>query len=275
MVHKGSLVGTVSLWRNLKKIKLRGFTRINPRTRTQEKMKKSIIPALAVLTVTAFTSHAQAQILWTASGPITGLSDIATNGSYFDAIKGSTFAATSDQTIGTTTFNIINSGGTEVDGPGHISLTNLAATNGGDGSFTSASPSSAAYANVLSGVSYIINGNPAGSINLSGLTSGNKYQVEVWDATSSTNSENDSALMSGVSPVELSESEFAVGTFTASGSTFSFTFSVPADHVTQYAGISAVAVREIATVPEPSTWALILGGLGFLIFLSRRNLLRL
>jgi len=237
-----------------------------------KKIQKHLILAFTVLTGVVLTGSAQAQVLWTTPSLITGVGDIATNGSYLDAIKASTVEATIDQTIGTTTFNIINSGGTEVDGPGDITLSNFLTTAGNDGSFTSAPPSSAAYANILRGVTGVQIGDPAGTVTLNGLTSGSEYQVQVWNATAS--SENDIAELSGASPVELNGSDFVLGTFTATGSSQSFDFSVPADNVTPYAAISAVAVRDLTETPEPVTWALMLGSMAFLVLLVPRNLLK-
>ena len=226
-------------------------------------MKNYLISSLVLVAVAALTGSARAQILWTSVGTITGLSDISTDGSYFDALQTSTNVNFNkkEQTIGDTVFHVINTNGTEADGLIAITGSN---TTGFDGSFTSAPPSSAAYAAVLGGNAFVQN--KSGTIVLSGLTFGDVYQVEVWNSTKHSTTYDAGTI----TPAILTGGDFALGTFTATASTHSFTFanSVGGD---TYGVIDAIAVRDITQVPEPSTWALMLGGMGFLVLLARRH----
>jgi len=120
-------------------------------------MKKHL-PIIALLAMAVLTGSAHAQISWSAPTAITGVSDISTAGTYLDAVQASTNSNFSKpvETIGDTTFNIMNpnGSGTESTGPGFIALENTD-TTGFLGSFSSAPPSSAAYANVLLGCAFI------------------------------------------------------------------------------------------------------------------------
>jgi hypothetical protein len=134
----------------------------------------------------------------------------------------------------------------------------------GDGSTDYSTP----YAAILAGTAY----QDASSTSLLTVTMGSvsnplvvgqEYQVQVWDAADYGRA----AVFSGVDPVTLN-AQYAIGTFTATATSEKFT--VEADPVSDspYAEINAISLE---AVPEPSTYAMMLGGLLFLGLLFRRQ----
>jgi len=228
---------------------------------------KAFSKTCLVLSVLAFLvvgAPVRAQfITWNSIGTISGDSDVLTNGAYLDAIKSSTVLATADDVVNGVTFHLINTSGAETDGPDYIALSNVS-TGGGDGGFAGGS---AAYQNLMRGVSYVAR-NATGTITLSGLTVGHQYQVQVWNA--SATSENDLAQLQGTTNTLLNGHNFAVGTFTATSLSDSFNFTVPSSgNVTGYAGITAISLRDLTAVPEPSTYAMLAAGAVALFGLAR------
>jgi hypothetical protein len=129
---------------------------------------------------------------------------------------------------------------------------------------------STAYQNLLStiGFGYFVNG----TVTVSGLTSGDNYQVQVWSSYpySSPNAHTTFTGPSGSNTVTLlpENNQFALGTFTASGSTESFNY----DYGNRYGLVNAVSVRELASAPEPSTVGLLgLGLLGVMLLVRHQR----
>jgi hypothetical protein len=218
----------------------------------------SLVFAAAVL---AASPALHAQIIW--GTPASGLGDassVAINGTYFDAIIAH-IGASPETVINPTTnvstvFNAYESN-TLTDGT--ITFNN-AAGYGGDGSGSSTTPYDAA----LNGTTFVQNG--IGQIQIGGLTQGDTYQIQIW------NVDNDPSRLTsytdGVNSVQFYYGN-VIGTFTAGSAieTIDYTNVVPDTEETFSAGeVNAVDVR---LVPEPSTYAMLFGGLGLLVLFMR------
>lgn len=198
--------------------------------------------SLALAIATVGTAHAQ--ILWIGTGPIADDSDVLTNGSYFDATQLQKDHTTSE-TVNGVVFNDFNN--TLTDG----TITLSGASEGSD-SYGGVGLS-ASYQAILTDTAYV-NASGTGTITIGSvanpLTVGDEYSVQIWLGSSTRQT-----IYSGVNPLELTGADFGVGTFTATSSTFSFTFTNAPSST--YGEIDAISVREL---PEPSTWAMMLGG---------------
>ncbi len=119
-------------------------------------------------------------------------------------------------------------------------------------------------------------------INISGLNFGQKYSVQIfeafWNANWATNftggsntSENVNLTGQDVGAGVSSVPQYLTGTFTASlGGVETISLGSP----TEFEIFDAIRVRT-AAVPEPSTWAMMLMGLGSIgMFARRRNIAR-
>ena len=224
--------------------------------------------ALGAMLSFASTAHAQfldAGMLWGNTMTMQGVSDIQTTAvidgetvatSYVDAAQMSPDQNSSVQ-VGDTIFNpLFSAANTD------ISITvpgGWLPHDSNNGTFPTASPSSVDYSNVVSHFGYN-NGGEGLRINFSNLTMGQTYEVELW-STSGFKSE-----FSGANAGDLGTGNtYVVGTFTAADTTASIT----AIDVAAYTTISDVALRQVS-VPEPSTYALMLGGLT-LLFVGLRH----
>jgi hypothetical protein len=212
-------------------------------------------------------SVAQAQIIFQTPVAITTTdgSQILTNGSYVDAVGGNGFWRPASLslpdpgaaiTIGDTTFNpIFSDSGITFSSPTGIG-------GGTDGSYSDATP----FLTVLDGVAYVGNFNPAdvetGTVTLHNLLAGHEYQVQVF------NDSYDQTLLHGTAPLntEVVAGAYSVGDFTAGSTTQTFTFD------SSVSGIGAIDAIVVEEIPEPSTWAMMFGGLALLGFCVRRKL---
>ena len=158
------------------------------------------------------------------------------------------------ETIGDTTFHLVTSGDTT------ITLGGATNTTGSEGF---ASTASTPYNNVLSNCAFVLAGQ-TGIINLNHLTIGNEYQVEIWSSDN-----RNTVFTTGATQIDLPGSDWALGTFTAASTTQSLNFTNATR--SPYGVITAVALRDIS-VPEPTTYAMMLGGLAILGFCVRRKL---
>ena len=237
--------------------------------KAQMKTLLTLVTGALGLLVFSTTVHAQS-IVWGSAQDMAGDTDvIVPTGSLIDA---ATFFG-SAVTVNSVTFNPLTSnGGSYSDASGNISITT---PSGGAGPYTTAfstsSPSSTNYSNLTSVIGYTV-GN-TGQVTLSGLTNGNTYQVEVWSYWTST-ATGGSTTFTGTTPVNLlsTNGQYALGTFTASGTTETFGYAVNASD--NHAVINAVTVFETSgspSVPEPSTYALLGLGVFALIMLQKRK----
>jgi len=228
---------------------------------------KSILPAMLLL-LTAGLLHAQI-ITWTRPSAITGDSDIVTMGTYIDAVK-TAGTASGDYTTGNgVVFHTHTASGAFSDG--HIALSGVGPnTNSGIGT---ASTTDAAYNAALTGILYFYSGDvnnpPTGTATFSGLTSGHDYRIQVWNTSGASGWGN--TTYTGSTPLDSISfaDDFAIGTFTATGSTAAFTISGNGG----FPMISAISLYAVPSVPEPSAYALI--GLGLLALIGFRRLRQL
>ena len=109
------------------------------------------------------------------------------------------------------------------------------------------------------------------TLTLSGLTSGQDYQLQVFTPYWNTNYET--KLISGANTVAMgntgSAPTYVLGLFTADATTQTFQFT--ANTGSSYGLLAAV---NVVAVPEPSTWAMLLlaGGLTSMVVLRRRRM---
>jgi hypothetical protein len=222
---------------------------------------KSLPFLLAAAFLATQVGNVSAQIDWTTTGSITGASNISTTGKFVAAIgvndSGNSLAyGTNPIQIGDTYFDPLFNGGNP----------DFTVSGVGDGSDGSGSTSSA-FQTVLDGVFYAgfaqSNDDPfyVGTVTLNNLHPGDEYQVQVFNAGSRQTD------VIGSDTVDLSDS-YAIGDFTATTSSESFTFRA-ANNPTDAGELGAVVLRD---VPEPSTYAMMLGGLALLGICVRRKL---
>jgi hypothetical protein len=235
-------------------------------------MKKILRMALPLFTLAALSAHAQVISWGSATDMSNPTSDVLNNGTTVDAAD-----FTGTFTINNVNFNLLSatSGGNYSDGSGIT----VFAGNGtyGDTNFSSGGtpPDSTNYNSLANQFGF--NFFNTGTVTLSGLNTGQTYQVEVWSSYKDAAGETETTLggPTGSNSVTLlpQDNQFATGTFTASGTSESFTFNYGAGGG-GYDLINAVSVRDVSgdsTVPEPSTYALMLAGLGALYMVSRRK----
>jgi hypothetical protein len=235
-------------------------------------MKHIIFGVSAALLLLASVG-AKAQIAWGSPETITDASNIATNGVYFDGINSyqnnggaNDFVPT---VVGTTTFNAL------VNVPGMSETTGTDGTitlssNGGNYRNPYTTGGSASYNYVLSQGSDAINGViTLGSLTHQ-LTIGDVYQVEAWDSYGGSYT----AHIDGNPALNFPAyaTTYAIGTFTATASTFTFDYGPAVVTNNSGAGfVNDLVVRDLGAAPEPSTYTMMLaGGIGLLFLLRRR-----
>ncbi len=219
-------------------------------------------------------ARAEAPIVWLSPVSETGKdSDILNSGTFFAAatagptttVNGVTFATESGFSGGVVSF------GANSD----ITYSGIQVASASYGS-APAPAYDAAYAALVDHGAYASRGGTV-AINLNNLTAGETYRVQVIEAfwnynwqTDYTAGGNSVALnLAGASPAAgvpaASAPEYVIGAFVANGSTETITLSAASSYMVP----DAISV---AAVPEPSTWAMLLGGFAALGFVGyRRN----
>jgi hypothetical protein len=220
-------------------------------------MKYFLLP-VAMLLALAGTVHAQ--VVWQntvggiVSGNYTGAdTDISING---------TFVAAVTENVNAGTYPIVVSDrGTTFDENSDSYITNI----GGGGEDGSGSTSSN-YKIALNGCAYAYTPNSY-TFTLTGLNANDEYQVEIWNVANdaSRTTEYSSTGPAGTTSIEL-ENGFVFGTI--SGET-SQSITVQGLNPGGVGEINAVALRDLGAIPEPSTYAMLFGGLGMLGLVSR------
>jgi hypothetical protein len=150
---------------------------------------------------------------------------------------------------------------------------NATAFTSGSGGFNSLN---ATYKAMLVGAAFGLSGATAnGSLTLTDLTIGNEYLVQLWVTDPRTNSSQvqlrTQSIVSGGSPVSLDFNvtnaaggvgQYVIGTFVADSTSQVISLSATQANANSPAvnQFNAIQLREIATVPEPSTF--VLSGVG-------------
>jgi len=141
--------------------------------------------------------------------------------------------------------------------------------SGSPGTLPSGPGVDANYVGILTTGQYRQSGGNA-TLTLSGLTSGQDYQLQVFTPYWDNNFET--KLISGSNTVAMgntgSAPTYVLGTFTADAITQTFDWT--ANTGSSYGLVAAV---NVVTVPEPSTWSMLLlvGGLTSMVVLRRRR----
>lgn len=211
----------------------------------------------AALGLFALAGPLRAQnIDWGAAENMTGDSDIETNGVYFDAITIYPTSLTDNGVLfhaATTAFPI--SSGTD------ISITSSDGSSPGAYSSHPFNLGSITYGELTETGCF---GESTDTVTISNLTAGDTYQVQSWSYYNGDPNAVDTTY-SGSTPVGLNNSigQFAIGTFTAPLSGVEdYTFSTTNSHNF----VNAVSVFDTtASVPEPATYGMLVGGFGMLL----------
>jgi hypothetical protein len=208
---------------------------------------------------------------------------------------------TSSITVDGVTFNPTTVGGdssqfTQTDGTiSYTILTDPAGTGNlaysFANSFPTTSPSSQAFANLMNAGGVYEDAIPnvaggSGTVTISGLTVGDIYAVQVFNFADDGDPGNNVLSSTGGNSVTFSnldvnptsnvnQGEFVTGTFTAGSSSETFDWNGASDS-SQFTPLGPINVANItATVPEPSTNALLLtSGLAAFFFYRRHRVAR-
>lgn len=233
-------------------------------------MKNLSFLSLALVATSAIliTTPAKAQILWGAVQNVSTDTDVATNGTYFDAALLQDGADGGNPlTVNGVVFNIISHGNIGHDASGDITLTSSRNPFVGG----NAPGASSAYDILLNAAEY--GQNQTQTIQLKNLTIGDTYQVEIWSAAIGKGAFVTD--LSGTNSVALSANtgQFVIGTFTADATSFSFTSINDASSVNKVDMLNAVSIFDegVLSVPEPSSYALLLSGAVALFFVGFRR----
>jgi hypothetical protein len=212
-------------------------------------MWQSIVGGISVaISLGLATAAAAGPIAWGTPVNISGAADVSQTGTFVDGIEG--WNGNTTVTIGDATFHqpTVNAG-TYSTPSGDIAL-----TLGNSFQYGSFNSSSADYNTLMNE-----NGNNGGTATLSGLTAGATYQVEFWSATVGFSA---TTTLDGTTTLNSGTGQFVLGTFTATGNTETFTYTGGNGDGSR---VSAVQLRQLTTVAEPSTAMLAsLGAVGLL-----------
>ena len=227
-------------------------------------------------------------IVWGSPQTVSGDSDIDTTGSFVYAFTFGGTSAPPSTTVNGVTFSpftipsgIITSAtvGNVIisESPGYLfgsnSLGSVSAPFSGLSSSYQSLLGTGAYADILDNI----------TVTLNGLTSGQQYRLQWWTSDAAlqppagAGGSFTNTTATAVNSVTLDANttnavgglgQFAIGTFTASGTSQSFTLAETSGGINPL--INALQVR---AVPEPSTYAMALAGLacsGYTMFRRRR-----
>jgi lysophospholipase L1-like esterase len=212
------------------------------------------LAAAALATIISPESSAQ-NIAWDGAVTITGDANLLTNGVYFDALIPDHGPLTADGVVFDQDTAQTSSGG----GDGKISYVITSGSNNSYGYNTLFTGGSADFNAVMNaGGTFQFGGAGAGTVTISGLTSGHNYQIQVFNYAG----DGDAGLttFSGSPSVEVStevggivtQGQFATGTFTASGSTETFNWN---GNGSSYTVLGAISVRDLTAPVNTQTIA--------------------
>jgi hypothetical protein len=253
--------------------------------------------AFMSMVVANSTAHAVPAIAWGSAQNVSGVSDVDTTGTLLYGYQFST-SLTGTTTVNGVQFQPFNVPLETTSGTvGDVTLTAVSqspynAVFYSTNSDTSPSNPFAALpaeyqsllgSSVTSSAFDIGFGQPM-SIQLGGLTSGKEYRVQIWSSSASWWSPTQTlalgspnvTLSSNISGTSGGVGQYAIGTFTAVGSSQTITLQGldMYDPGYQFPLMNALQVREIQAVPEPSTYAMALAGLacgGYSMFRRRKR----
>jgi hypothetical protein len=271
--------------------------KVTPTIQNQKMMKTTTCKILGIALVgaaffTAATDGAQTTN-WQSVTAATNSSDVITSGSLVLA----TLAGSSDETVNGVTFQkntsllqngvtfsaIATDSGNNWNGwGGWNGFVNGVTLGGADG---------AAYTAMV-GTEFYGNGNGSGNpdapiaLTLSGLQVGHSYLTQFWVADTRNSGQPNGGPLSitittsggldyGTPTLDFGYGiNYVIGTFTAVSD--SLTFDITGNSVNINGGtyamsqIGAFQLRDVTVIPEPSAWAMLLGGAGMLTIRRRR-----
>jgi hypothetical protein len=236
-------------------------------------LSKGLTTAFALsVAVIGMNSANAANITWQTPQDQTKLdSDIVNTGSLFSAVTaGQTTTVNGVTFVGQTNF----SSGTLSFGTQPITVSGITNPLGG---LVFEPDRGAAYAALVAGISYGY-GTDATAINISGLTIGQAYNLQIfagrWNnnfATNYTGGANTSADVNlegdDIGAGQSGTAQYIIGSFTASSATQVITLDSPTHNYM----FTAIQLRAEAAVPETATWAMIIVGFGFVGGTLRRR----
>lgn len=211
-----------------------------------------------------------ATITWSSPANIAGDSDVSTAGTLFQAANVVHVSGV------TTTINGVNFARFEVQGGPTHSLGNFTLNSiGGIQGYPSYGSGSVPFSNLSSSYRALLEQGGFGpntiTLDITGLTVGNMYQIQFWANDSQNTSGSLQTLTAGnavvldpnTSNVSGGTGQFAIGLFTANASTQQISLSS--------GGTVHTNGFQLRTIPEPSTFIL-LGVAGSAFLLLRRRL---
>ena len=225
-------------------------------------MKCSVKPLLAAAVVLlASTAASGAQITWGSVGQITGTGSLDQTGSFVTAVNMG--GGQGPQVIAGTDITFTDGAITSAVGAGAVN-------NSYNATYYDPTTGDAALDTVLDSHSYIAGGNPSarGQVDLTGLTPGAPYRVQVIgvsDIRGCCNTRTqmvDDGMGNESGPLTRGMANFVIGTFTADSATQSFFVTGLNDP-----GLSGVQLR---LVPEPASAGMLALGAAAALFRRRR-----
>ena len=223
--------------------------------------------AAAVLMTLAGNVSADTLIAWSSVSPIVADYNLSTTGSYFDAVnstqQGGSYSTT---VVDNMSFNQLTNVVGGIAGQDGTDGTITIHSDGGNYAGFGFSTGSAAFKAILDTSSDANNGVVTIGSALHPLTIGATYQIQLLAYYPGPYA----ATVNGDPSVSFPNYSggYSTGEFVATSTSFSFTYG-GIDNNAGHAGfVDDVLVR---TVPEPSTYALMIGGLAFLGFCVRRK----
>jgi hypothetical protein len=234
----------------------------------------SIVAAMMLAAVPAYSQILPANIAWGTPQGITGDSDVSTVGSFVYAYNFGMTGVTSE-TVNAVTFAAFAITGDPTT-VGHVTVYDAGGDNNVGSASTPFSNLSSSYKGLLSSL-----GEATGAITMEflGLTNGRTYQIQWWSNISSSASLAAQSHTKAVGSTEVTLNpntdnatggvgQFVLGTFTADASGG---VSLRFENVNQFSVINAFQIRDVTAVPEPSTCALLGIGAVFGAWRLRRN----
>jgi hypothetical protein len=231
------------------------------------------------------TSEAQAQdIVWQAPQTITGDANLITplnsNVTEFDAIVPNNPGQTVDGVV----FNPSTGAGGASLGDSNINLTLSSGSwggyafngPGGTSGFPTGPSASSAFSNLLGSGGVFAQGGTSGLLTLSNLTVGSTYDVQIFNFSS--DGVVGSTSLTSANSVNIFDfdangnGQYVTGSFVAVGTTELVALGNASGPFAPVVGaINVEEVNAAGAVPEPSTYAMLLGGVLALIFFNVRK----